>query len=207
MTKPMDNSAGPMNSTAIQLATTNPPPVEIESPDDLVPTDKEAEEALQSLGFTKLSGAALAAQRKVGLHLKGNGVLRSQRGIAFIAQQRLLQGMDFLAKFFDDGVPNAKGVKKPMKPREAVDVVKAIAISVGKMTDSQKFVVSMEQKEKPDGMPIDDVPVGKSFPPGTYIAAGAGASVHVHGPNPEPSTAVVEVPPEQKEVANPPPPS
>lgn len=204
MTKPTENSDGQINSTPTGLI--KPPIVEIASPDDRVPTDAEAERALQAAGFTKVTRQTLIAQRQLGVHLKGQGVLKAQRGIAFICQQRLLQSIDHLARFYDEGVPNAKGVVKPIKPTDAVNVAKAIALSVGKMTDSQKFVVSMEQKEKPDGMPSEDVPTGKSFPPGTYVAAGAGAEVHIHGPAPtkQPdATTIVEVTAPEKEVAKP----
>jgi len=186
--------------TKYQPQTPAPPEVEIDGLDDRIPTDEEAEKALRAMGFVDMPKETLAHFRTIGVHFKGRGVLKTQRGSAFIGQQRLHQAMAYLSAYLVEQ-PSANGKKpKRLKVKDAVEVTKALALAVGKMTDSHKFVVSLEAKSKADGLPLDEAPTAKSFPPGT-VMIGGNAQAHFHAATPP---KVPEPPTDEKVVANPP---
>lgn len=168
-----------------------PPQVEIETVDEQIPTDAEIVKEMQALGFVKMTTGRLALYNKLGVHQNGHGILKGQRGMAFLTQARLNDALEILHRMLIEGVDRPK--RKRGQPREeaqitteqACQIAHEIAFGSGKLTESQELMQKLQPTPGyvPPPLPGDS-PTRAVFPAGSVVV-GQNSVVHLHQSQPE----------------------
>ena len=120
----------------------------------VVPSDRKMRKNLNALGLAFVSQTKLKEFAKLGVAFDGVGMMRVQGGMAVKGQLIVDQAMTILIK---------KLRKKEVTVEEAIGLANALGFSLGKLTDSQRFVMELNgvQKGAPPGPPQPKTP---SFP-------------------------------------------
>ena len=161
--------------TELELSEPKPPPKVAIEPKELIPTDQETEAAMIELCMSKLSPKKLIAFSKIGHKIEGAGVIRTQRGAAFVSQHRLNTAIEEITKMlFAEG-----GETKPT-PEQACAIVHAIAYATDKLTAVQRLIIDSEAR--PTASPAVPPMHNNPFPAATAVVAQSGATVHLHQP-------------------------
>lgn len=163
-----------------------PPEVALEANDE-IPTDADVEQALKELGLTKIPANRVRALEKVGAHLRGHGVLRSQRGQAFATQQVVSSTMTMLHQRLAEGMNPDEG-KAPIDTKDACALAHEISFAASKLTESQDMLLRMEGSIPRDTNP--EKPIATAWPAGATVGPNGGGTailaqtVHIHPQGP-----------------------
>ena len=179
MTSTPNSPAGQPNSTITKFTPkeVGPPEVEVEIQERLA-TDAEVVEEMRALGFVKYSERELNQPAKLGAILHKKGVIRSQRGSAFVNQQRLADTVEVLhLRLIEvaNGTPGAK--KENQKTEQMCKLAHAIGYNASKLTESQEMVINSDGG-RPVALPLPttETPPNMAFPVGTTVPK----EVHYH---------------------------
>lgn len=143
------------------------PPAVVVDVTDPIPTDQEVEEGMKEMGLTKITPRTIQFYNRVGVHLKRQGVIHTQRGQAFVPQQILIDTMKQLHNRLSEGMVKADGEK--ISVEDSCALAREISNAAGKLTESQEFSLRLEAgSPRPPDLPKDAVP---SFPAGAIVAA------------------------------------
>ncbi len=159
--------------TKLQPKTDGPPEVDVDI-QERIATDEEVARHLRDLGMVRMAASRVAMLTKLGVHMTSRGLIRGQRGGAFLTQQRLMDTIELchlqLHKTFEG--------KSKKKVDEMCKLATAIGYNSTALTKSQEFVVSMEQPDTVLPPPLPgDAPPNKSFLAGQIVGA---KEVHYH---------------------------
>lgn len=154
-----------------------PPPVDLEHDDDPIPTDAEAARILrEEMGLIEVGTSHVFGLQKLGVYLKGNGVVKNQRGVAFVAQHRLSSAMEILHAELMEGRNRPK--RRKGQPREETKlniedmcrIAHELGFVAGKLTESQEVMLRMSgsNQTSPD-LPPAEAPTRHSFPVGSTV--------------------------------------
>lgn len=182
-----------MSDLLLQPRSDTPPSVTIEL-EDAVPTDQEVESGFKELGLIKVSATKVRHYRQLGVHLKRQGVIHTQRGQAFMTQYVLADTMNQLHKLLSDGL-GEEDKKKKLDVEEACAIAREISHAASKYTESQEFSLKLENLGPPS-VPPPDLPSTPTnvFPAGAVVAGG-NATVHYHPPGDSAPLKPVATPP------------
>lgn len=138
-------------------------------------TDEEAAKILaEESGLTGITKDTIRNLGKLGVYMRGVGVLRQQRGQVMITQSVLNDTMKRVLEAFI-AESNRKSKVRPSILRGYAQVIAQLA-SV--KNSSQQVALDLEKAAAPTGKPDEvEAPRTKSFSPGIVIAA---PEVHVH---------------------------
>lgn len=154
-----------------------PPEVEVEI-QERIATDEEVAKEMQALGFVKVTAHHLALPSKLGAHLHKKGVIRHQRGGAFMTQYRLSDTVDALHARLIEIAQSKPGAKKEnQKTEQMCKLAHAIGYNAGKLTESQTMVIGSEGgRLSAPPLPNTEAPPNMAFPVGTTVPK----EVHYH---------------------------
>lgn len=169
------------------LALTKPLEVDIELA-DAVPTDAETEVDFEALmDVQKVSAKDVKRLKALGLHVKRQGILETQRGALLVNQAWLLGITNDIARLI-----RAKNKAEPGKDVPTEEICKLgdlFSKLIGKSVELSTVMMAQEPKE----------PNGQEQPPAPNTAFPAGAVVGLHA-----HTHYHQPPPPEKPVATPP---
>jgi hypothetical protein len=171
-----------------------PPEVEVEITERIA-TDEEVAKEMRALGFVKITGSQVALPSKLGAHLHQKGVIRHQRGGAFMNQHRLSSTVEVLhARLIEvaDSKPGAK--KENQKTEQMCKLAHAIGYNASKLTESQELVIGSEGGRglATPPLPNAEAPPNMAFPVGTTVPKEVHYHVHQNEPKPEAKNPVAE---------------
>lgn len=167
-----------MNDDPKDLLPVKSPPIPIDIAEPMV-SDEEAEKALLECGLVRVPKKQLDNLNKLGIWLKGAGVLRNQRGEALFNQRRLDDVMQILYEHIVD----INGSKRKDKMKSILLLSEKLGYLSSKMTESQKLVVEMEglTPGSARNAAYQDEAVNKSFIPGSNVKPMiVGKEIHIH---------------------------
>lgn len=170
----------------LELSGKMPPPQVAIELEEAVPTDKETEAAMLELGMCRINSQVLQAFSKIGHKIEGNGVIRTQRGAAFVSQHRLNLAIEEVFKLL---IPNDP--KDKLTPEQVCAITHALAYATDKLTAVQQLIISCEPKVR-EFVPPPEVR-NTPFPAAAAVVAQSGSTVHLHQA-PEKSVAEPKTP-------------
>lgn len=144
-----------------------PPPVEVDIKDEIV-TEEMAIEDLKAAGMVVVPKEHLKRIARVGVYLKGVGVLKMQRGQALITQQRLDESLRSIANELRK-LSNSK--RKANRIKDMCMLAHEIGFLSDKLTSSQQMLVEIEHVQAPAGLP-DEEPINRPFALGAKVKSG-----------------------------------
>lgn len=169
-----------------------PPQVDIELSDP-IPTDAEIEAEIKAqLGMVGIPEKTVKSLHSIGVHVKRQGVIQTQRGVAFVSQQWLMNALRELHRLLvaRTKVEDAKEIDT----EDMVKIASCIAKLGSALTESSAMMLSLEPRESGNGLP--QPPPNNVFPPGAVVFGG-NAQAHFHPPSgAPPEKPVVMLPPE-----------
>ncbi len=173
-----------MNETAVETFTPKddaPPQVDVEIMERIA-TDAEVAKTLQDMGMVKVSEQRVAALPKLGAYLHNRGLIRTQRGSAFMTQQRLMDTMEVLHYRLHE-VAQTKADKKTegKKTDQMVRIAHELAFTAGKLTESQSLILGSDGGKPLAATPLPnaEAPPNASFPVGAIVPP-QNLHLHVH---------------------------
>ena len=135
------------------------------------PTDEQVVENYKELGFVEVTAKQLESLRGLGLHVRQEGILTTQRGTAMFNQMACMDAMNMARKVLAALMP--KGRKPNVQTVEKVEaMLKAMALLSGKLTESQEIMLNIEggsQAVQTGAIPDKLV---KAFKPGSDVKGG-----------------------------------
>lgn len=149
-------------------------PLEVDVPIEAIPeptvTDAEAIEALRRCGLANIGANAIRDLAAIGIHAKGVGVLRQQRGRAMVSQHKLDQAVNILLTEMNAVAGDAKVKNRVDK---LVRLGNGIGFVTGKITESQRLAIEIESMTVGSGAPVGDKPeMQQGFAPKAKIQPG-----------------------------------
>lgn len=156
---------------------------------DPVITDEDAFRIFKRMGMAAISPSVIRDLGTLGIYVKGVGVLRNQRGTAILSQQRLNLLLETIMK--NVIAADKKGGKDKVKTLS--ELTKAFGYLLGKMTESQRFVVEMEGGfTAPVRKAEAAAPLVASFVPGQDVTPGTmvinkEVNIYTNGKGPDPT--------------------
>lgn len=173
---------------------TSPPrfnDVEIELP-ATIPTDAEAEVDFAALTGTQVVGKETAKKlRALGIHVKGQGILQTQRGALYVNQVWLLGVGQELYRLLMERMK-----KKGDKEVDTDDVCKLAEHLIklaGKQAELSAAMISTEPP--PPERPAPQQATTPSFPAGTVVIAGNAQAYIRQGTHEPPPEKTIAKPP------------
>lgn len=175
-----------MQNEALIPRNSAPPEVEIVDVDDPIPTDAEVVASLREIGLVKMTDHRLRLYDKLGAHQNSIGILKGQRGLAFVNQRFLTDTIELLHRLLAEGVDRPRRKKGQAREEAKITTEHAcllaheISFAAGKVTESQELMNKLRptQAYAPTPLPNDEPKVA-AFPAGA-IVAGGNATVHIH---------------------------
>jgi hypothetical protein len=163
---------------------------------DLVPTSAEAEEDLKRLGLVRVNQNSFESLKRLGVYLKSAGVLKTQRGRAFVTQEQVSYAIQQALARLTGEETLASGKKRPLKNKDAIELLRTVGYLAGQLTDVQRFVVEMEEIGSPSGtIPEPPARANQAFeagkpvvPAGTTAVFAREAHFHTTTEAPKPAT-------------------
>lgn len=147
------------------IARTKPLEVDIELAEP-VPTDEESEKDFKALtGMTEVRPETIKSLRKVGLHVKRQGILETQRGTVYVNQSWLLAVSGALYRLI-----MARAAQENPDVDEVCKLADHIAKLSGKQAELSAVMLSHEPKAPMEFEP--ERPANKSFIPGSIVVGG-----------------------------------
>lgn len=180
--------------------------MELEPDNDPIPTNDEIATILrEEMGLIKVSKREVINLSKLGVYLKGNGVVKNQRGVAFVSQMRLASAMEILHAELSEGVSRPKRKKgqtseeAKLKTEDICRLAHELGFVAGKLNESQEVMLRMSgTTPSPDTLPPPEAPTRHSFPAGSTVVFGGNVQFNENPP----AVANVEPPtPDQKSIA------
>lgn len=170
----------------LQPRSLEPIPVAIEDVPDEVVTDEQAEAALQRLAFVPIAKDTVKDLRQVGVHLKGQGVLKVARGRVMVNQAVLAATIGVLANQITKVNPNQAVGKDVTNKLHKLGTTLASLVKVS--NDSQELLLEIEKLGAPPGKPMEvEAAPNQAFIPGAPVKPAAGGTLviaktaHLHG--------------------------
>lgn len=168
-----------------------PPHGDIVDIDEKIPTDDHIADELAAAGFSKMTVGRLRLLEKLGVHQTGKGILKTQRGVAFLTQVRLNDTIEILHGLLVEGVRLPKRKKGQSKgdcqitTEDACRLAHEISFASGKLTESQELMNKLRPAPAytPPPLPGDN-PVAAAFP--AQVVVGAGSNVQFVSPPQKP---------------------
>lgn len=164
--------------------TTEPMEVEITDIEEHIPTDDEIVKALQAEGFAKMTDVKLRLWQRLGVHVNGHGIIKNQRGVAFLTQLRMNEVVEILHRLLIEGVDRPR--RKKGQPREearltveqACQLAHEAAFAASKLTESQELMNKLRPQSQYQPTPLpNDQPVASSFPAGAIVIGNSNVTV------------------------------
>ena len=160
-----------------------PPAVDVELPEPMV-TDEDAKRALAEMGLVKIGANYLKRLTQMGVLVKKNGVIRNQRGQAFLLQATASEALTTLTALISE----AAGTKEKLKTRinNVCQLTQQLSHVTARMTDAQMVSLEIEKMTKPRGVPPpeEEQDLVPSFVPGSAIRPNStlvvGREIHLH---------------------------
>ena len=161
-----------------------PPHGDIVDIDEKIPTDDYIADELAAAGFSKMTVGRLRLLEKLGVHQTGKGILKTQRGVAFLTQVRLNDTIEVLHSLLVEGVRLPKRKKGQSKgecqitTEDACRLAHEISFASGKLTESQELMNKLRPAPTyaPPPLPSDN-PVTAAFP--AQVLVGAGNNIQI----------------------------
>jgi|SRR6185295_11463957 len=158
------------------LASTKPLEVDIEISDP-IPTDAESEADLEGLlAMSKVSAQDIKKLKAVGIHVKRQGILETQRGMIYVTQAWMLGVTGELKRLIHDKLKKEEG--KDVPTDEVCKLVDQLAKLAGKQAELSAVMLSHEPKVGGEP-PTPTAPPNAAFPAGA-IVVGGNAQAHFH---------------------------
>lgn len=133
-------------------------------------SDQEALEILQQEGFVEIPREKLHNLARLGIYMKGLGVIKTVRGGALCNQQRLDEGMRAL-QFALRETAAKKG-----KVKELCMLARELGYLSDKLTTSQTMLIQMEHQHSPTAFEEEETPT-LSFAAGQEVKAAPGGNL------------------------------
>lgn len=160
-------------------------PVEVDIPDPII-AEEAALQAMEHLGQVTIPTEYVNKLAAVGIHVKGAGVIRIQRGRAMLNQTLLDRCMVDLAKMINK---IASGSAKA-RVDQASKLSHALGYLSSKLTESQRFMAELEgrgvigTRNSKGQESVDEPPAQLSFVPGSNVSPQqiVTKEVHIHNP-------------------------
>lgn len=160
-----------------------PPEVDVEITERIA-TDAEVVKEMQALGFVRMTEQHLTTPAKLGASIHKKGVLRSQRGSAFVTQNRLSDTLEVMHQRLIEVSQTKPGAKKENnKTEQMCKLAHEIGFTAGKLTESQAMVMATEGARPPTLPPPNETPPNMAFPVGTNVPK----EIHYHVHNDKPA--------------------
>jgi len=167
-------------SDALVTVDDSPLPVATDIPDPIV-ADEEAWHIFKRFGLSNISRQSMNDMARLGIYVKGIGVLRNQRGSAVLTQQRLGTIMETLGRAVE---LEWKG-KRRGKMETIAKLAQSFGYLVSKMTESQRLLIEMEggftapvRKAESAGPMVQSFMPGQDVQPNSTMVLSR--EVHIH---------------------------
>jgi hypothetical protein len=147
------------------------PNVSVDAGEEVKISDEEALECFErQLGCIKVGPQGISDLEKIGIYVRGVGVLKLQRGNAMINQQFVKRVLTEMVKMVEVGKKDRKGKTQPLTVNDICALGRALGYLSSKLTESQKFAVELERvRQVTDGMTDEDEPPLHRFVPGKTV--------------------------------------
>lgn len=154
-----------------ELQKTEPLAVEVGIDEPMI-AEAELKEILKRQGFAEVGLARMNDTGRMGVALKGLGVLKMQRGRALINQQRMDDAMRQMCELLTEILAS----NKKTRIASANKTAQTISYMSRALTDAQKFMADHEQgsseRRPSNAVVIPEMPTNKGFLPGQNVQPG-----------------------------------
>lgn len=156
--------------------------VQLDATPDPVVSDEAALAAFERAGMMMATKETVRDLASVGIHVKGIGVLKIQRGRVMMTQQRIDETMRMMIGQMDSVL---KDEKKKSKTPELVKLANSVRSLADSITKSQRLAVEIESITVGSGAPVSDTPQATtaSFQPKSKVQASGHQSTTIHAQN------------------------
>lgn len=147
---------------------------------DAMPTDDEVEADLKDLlGMTQVSADQIRQLRRIGVHVKTQGILETQRGAVYVTQAWILGASSEIYRLM------RSKTKRENADSISVDDVCKLADQLGKLAGKQAELSAVMSAQEPKGnnKPDPIAPANTPFAAGAVVIGG-NAQAHFHQTHP-----------------------
>lgn len=171
-----------MSKELSALARSKPLEVDVELSDP-VPTDEQIEADLKGLmNLTAVNAATITSLKRVGVHVKRQGILETQRGTVYVTQAWVLGASQQVARILQ-----AKAAFKEDGGKDVdADEICKLADCLGKLAGKQAELSAVMLTHEPNEANAHEPPPApnQAFPAGAVVFGG-NAQAHFHQTPPQ----------------------